>query len=167
MSGLRALRSRLAAMALSVALAVGLALPSGTFAVLPDEVLDDPVLEGRARDLSQLIRCLVCQNESIDTSNAELARELRLLVRERLSAGDSDQEVLDFLVARYGDFVLLQPRMTPANYLLWFGPAVLLLAGLAGVALYFRRRRPTAEGGLSAEEEARLARLIERERDAK
>lgn len=163
MNGFGAIRSWLA----TVALVMGLAVPAGAFAVLPDEVLDDPLLEGRARDLSQLIRCLVCQNESIDTSNADLARELRLLVRERLTAGDSDQEVLDFLVARYGDFVLLQPRMTPANYLLWFGPVVLLLLGLAGVALYFKRRQPSAEGGLSAEEEARLARLIEQERDAK
>jgi cytochrome c-type biogenesis protein CcmH len=148
-------------------LAIALVLPGGAFAVLPDEVLDDPVLEGRARDLSQLIRCLVCQNESIDTSNADLARELRLLVRERLSAGDSDQEVLDFLVARYGDFVLLQPRMTPANYLLWFGPLVLLLAGGAAVALYFRRRRPGVQAGLSEEEQARLAQLIDGEPDAK
>jgi len=163
MSRRRALRSWLAA----AALVVGLALPRGAFAVLPDEVLDDPVLEGRARELSQLIRCLVCQNESIDTSNADLARELRLLVRERLTAGDSDQEVLDFLVARYGDFVLLQPRMTPANYLLWFGPLVVLLLGGAGVALYFRRRKPRAEAGLSAEEQAKLARLIEEEPDAK
>lgn len=163
MSRRRALRSWLAA----AAMVVGLALPSGAFAVLPDEVLDDPVLEGRARELSQLIRCLVCQNESIDTSNADLARELRLLVRERLTAGDSDQEVLDFLVARYGDFVLLQPRMTPANYLLWFGPLVVLLLGGAGVALYFRRRKPSAEAGLSAEEQAKLARLIEEEPDAK
>ena len=166
MSRLRA-RSWLAALALAVALATGLTMPAGVYAVLPDEVLDDPALEGRARDLSQLIRCLVCQNESIDTSNADLARELRLLVRERLTAGDSDQEVLDYLVARYGDFVLLQPRMTPANYLLWFGPLVLLLLGGAGVALYFRRRQPRAEAGLSDEEQARLARLIEGEPDAK
>jgi cytochrome c-type biogenesis protein CcmH len=146
-----------------LALVLGLLAPAGASAVLPDEVLDDPVLEGRARDLSQLIRCLVCQNESIDTSNADLARELRILVRERLTAGDSDAEVLDFLVARYGDFVLLRPRMTPANYLLWFGPAVLLLVGLAGVVLYFRRRQPSTQSGLSAEEEARIARLIERD----
>jgi cytochrome c-type biogenesis protein CcmH len=150
-----------------LALVVGLLAPAGAAAVLPDEMLDDPALEGRARELSQLIRCLVCQNESIDTSNAELAHELRLLVRERLTAGDSDQEVLDFLVARYGDFVLLRPRMTPANYLLWFGPAALLLTGLGGVAVYFRRRRPDPQDGLSAEEEARIARLIERDRDAK
>ncbi len=150
-----------------LALVLGVLAPAGAAAVLPGEMLDDPVLEGRARELSQLIRCLVCQNESIDTSNAELAHELRLLVRERLTAGDSDDEVLDFLVARYGDFVLLRPRMTPANYLLWFGPAVLLLTGLGGVAFYFRRRRPDPQAGLSAEEEARIARLIERDRDAK
>jgi cytochrome c-type biogenesis protein CcmH len=129
-------------------------------------VLEDPVLEGRARDLSQLIRCLVCQNESIDTSNADLARELRILVRERLTAGDSDQEVLDFLVARYGDFVLLRPRMTPANYLLWFGPLLLLLIGLAGVVLYFRRRLPRPAQGLSAEEEAQIARLTGQDRES-
>ena len=98
-------------------------------AVQPDEVLDDPVLEERARALSAEIRCVVCQNESIDTSNAPLARDLRLLVRARLEAGDSDQEVLDYLVARYGDFVLLRPPVRPSTYLLWFGPALLL--GLA------------------------------------
>ena len=152
---------RFAALVLALALAALSAGPAG--AVLPDEVLDDPVLEARARELSREIRCVVCQNESIDTSNADLARELRILVRERLTAGDSDAEVLDFLVARYGDFVLLRPRMTPANYLLWFGPAAVLLFGLAGVALYFRRRQPSAEDGLSAEEEARIARLIEQD----
>jgi len=146
-----------------LALVLGLLVPAGAAAVLPDEMLDDPALEGRARELSQLIRCLVCQNETIDTSNADLARELRLLVRERLTAGDSDQEVLDFLVARYGDFVLLRPRMTPANYLLWFGPAALLLFGLGGVALHFRRRRPGAQASLSAEEQARIARLLEQD----
>ncbi len=146
-----------------LALVLGLLVPGAAAAVLPDEMLSDPVLEGRARALSRVIRCLVCQNESIDTSNADLARELRILVRERLTTGDSDPEVLDFLVARYGDFVLLRPRMTPANYLLWFGPAAVLLFGLAGVALYFRRRQPSTEDGLSAEEEARIARLIEQD----
>src|SRR3546814_6727246 len=90
---------------------------------------DPPVLEQRARDLSAEIRCVVCQNESIDSSNAEIARELRLLVRERLVAGNSDQQVLDYLVARYGDFVLLRPPMKPATYLLWFGPFLILLIG--------------------------------------
>ena len=149
-----------------LALILGLLAPAGAAAVLPDEVLDDPVLENRARALSRLIRCLVCQNESIDTSNADLARELRILVRERLTDGDSDAEVFDFLVARYGDFVLLRPRMKPANYLLWFGPAALLLFGAAGVTLYFRRRRPSSADGLSAEEEARVARLIGQDPDA-
>lgn len=147
-------------------LALGLLAPGGAAAVLPDEVLDDPALEGRARELSQLIRCLVCQNESIDTSNAPLARELRLLVRERLAAGDSNQEVLDFLVARYGDFVLLRPRLTPRNYLLWFGPVALLLIGLGAIALYFRRRQPDAQRRLSGEEEARIARLIAQDPNA-
>jgi cytochrome c-type biogenesis protein CcmH len=150
-----------------LALILVLLAPAGASAVQPDEMLADPVLEGRARDLSRLIRCLVCQNESIDTSNAELAGELRLLVRERLTAGDSDQEVLDYLVARYGDFVLLRPRLRPENYLLWFGPPALLLAGLAGVALYFRRRRPRVQVGLDAEEEARLACLLAQDPDAK
>lgn len=150
-----------------LALVLGLLVPAGAAAVLPDEVLEDPVLEGRARDLSQLIRCLVCQNESIDTSNADLARELRILVRERLTAGDGDQEVLDFLVARYGDFVLLKPRMTPANYLLWFGPFALVLAGLAGVVLFFRRRQPSPAERLTSEEEARLSRLTGRDADPK
>jgi cytochrome c-type biogenesis protein CcmH len=149
-----------------LALVLALLAPLAASAVLPDEVLDDPALESRARDLSQVIRCLVCQNESIDTSNAPLARELRLLVRERLTAGDSDQEVLDFLVARYGDFVLLRPPLSPRNYLLWFGPAALLLLGAGGVALYFRRRRPAAPAALSAEEQARIARLMTPERDA-
>jgi cytochrome c-type biogenesis protein CcmH len=162
MSPGRGLRSSLGILVLIL----GLLAPAGAAAVLPDEVLDDPVLENRARALSRLIRCLVCQNESIDTSNADLARELRILVRERLTDGDSDAEVFDFLVARYGDFVLLRPRMKPANYLLWFGPAALLLFGAAGVTLYFRRRRPSAVDGLSAEEEARVARLIGQDPDA-
>ena len=159
------MRQRLGSVSVLAGLVLMLVLlgPAAGFAVQPDEKLDDPVLEGRARELSHLIRCLVCQNESIDTSNAPLARELRLLVRERLTAGDSDQEVLHFLVARYGDFVLLRPRLTPANYLLWFGPAVLLLLGLGGIALYFRRRRPAKSQALSAEEEARLARLMEQD----
>lgn len=150
----------------ALALVLVLLAPAVAPAVQPDEMLDDPVLEGRARALSQLIRCLVCQNESIDTSNADLARELRLLVRERLTAGDSDQEVLDFLVARYGDFVLLRPRLRPENYLLWFGPPALLLIGLAAIALHFRRRRPRVEERLDAADEARLARLLKQDLDA-
>ena len=137
---------------------------SATWAVEPDEILDDPVLEARARELSREIRCLVCQNESIDSSNADLARELRILVRERLVAGDSDQDVLDFLVERYGAFVLLRPPMTPTTYLLWFGPFVFLLLGGIGVAFYLRSQRRThaavPDAPLSAEETARLQALL-------
>ena len=139
------------------------ALPAG--AVNPDEILEDPVLESRARELSAGIRCLVCQNESIDSSNADLARDLRVLVRERLLAGDSDQQVKDYLVARYGDFVLLSPPVRPGTYLLWFGPAIILLLGIGGVLLYFRRLRSepvtAAAAGLSESERARLAALLQ------
>lgn len=141
-----------------------LAVSAPALAVEPDEVLDDPVLEARARALSQELRCLVCQNESIDSSNADLARDLRVLVRERLVAGDSDAEVKDYLVARYGDFVLLDPPLRPRTYALWFGPAIVLLLGATGVAVYFRRRAAAPTAGpapLSAEEEARLQRLVD------
>ena len=159
MTGGAKLRARLRAAAVVLVL---LAPAGGALAVQPDEVLDDPVLEQRARALSKVIRCLVCQNESIDTSNAELARDLRILVRERLTAGDSDDQVLDYLVARYGEFVLLRPRMTPANYLLWFGPAVVLVLGGAGIALFLRSRQSaSAPCELNAEERARLARLLD------
>ncbi|MEM7221770.1 MAG: cytochrome c-type biogenesis protein [Pseudomonadota bacterium] len=144
-----------------LALAVLFLLAVPAAAVEPDEVLDDPALEARARTLSQEIRCLVCQNESIDSSNADLAKDLRIIVRERLVAGDSDQEVLDYLVARYGDYVLLRPPVKPGTYLLWFGPALLLALGVLSVAIYFRRRRPPQAAGLSAEEEARVATLMD------
>lgn len=140
-------------------------LSAPVVAVEPDEVLDDPALEARARDLSAEIRCLVCQNESIDSSNAPLARDLRVLVRERLVEGDSDREVFDYLVARYGDFVLLRPPMRPETYFLWFGPIVLLLLGTLGVGAYFiqqkRRAVSDAPSPLSAEEQAQLAALLE------
>lgn len=142
-------------------LAFALLLTAPALAVEPDEMLDDPVLEQRARDLSAEIRCVVCQNESIDSSNAEIARELRVLVRERLLAGDTDQQVLDYLVARYGDFVLLRPPVKPSTYLLWFGPFLILLIGAVAVVVYFRRQRTAAAPpALSVEEEARLARLL-------
>ena len=143
-------------------LVLSLLLTAPALAVEPSEMLDDPALEQRARDLSAVIRCVVCQNESIDSSNAEIAHELRLLVRERLVAGDSDQEVLDYLVARYGDFVLLRPPMKPSTYLLWFGPFAILLIGAVAVFVYFRRQRSAAAqpAALSPEEEARLARLL-------
>ena len=147
--------------ALLLVLSLLLAVPA--LAVEPSEMLDDPVLEQRARDLSAVIRCVVCQNESIDSSNAEIAHELRVLVRERLVAGDSDQEVLDYLVARYGDFVLLRPPVTPATYALWFGPLLLLLLAGIGVVVFLKRRRPEAAPAaapLDADEKKRLTALL-------
>ena len=133
------------------------------FAVQPDEVLADPALETRARTLSRELRCMVCQNQSIDDSDAPLARDLRVLVRERLTAGDSDRQVLDFLVVRYGEFVLLKPRLSWHTLLLWSAPPAVLIAGAFGLLLLARRRRPrdTAAdaGALTAEEQARLAAL--------
>ncbi len=140
------------------------AAPAG--AVNPDEMLDDPVLEARARDISTGLRCLVCQNQSIDNSNAGLARDLRLLVRERLVAGDSDDEVRAYIVARYGDFVLLRPPFKPETYFLWFGPGLILALGVIGVAVYLRRRPAASAHGfapLDPEEQARLARLLDDE----
>jgi cytochrome c-type biogenesis protein CcmH len=138
------------------------------WAVQPDEVLPDPALEARARSLSKELRCMVCQNQSIDDSAAPLARDLRLLVRERLTGGDSDQQVLDFLVARYGEFVLLKPRFAWHNALLWLGPPGVLAGG--GLVLLWtawrRSRRGAVRPGreveaLSSAEEARLARLLQ------
>ena len=135
------------------------------FAVQPDEVLDDPALEARARALSANLRCLVCRNESIDESNAELARDLRLLVRERLVAGDTDAETVAFIVDRYGEYVLLRPTATGSNLVLWIaGPAMLAVA-LAAAAVYVRRRRTAPEpaaAGLSPEEKARLDEILGR-----
>ncbi len=138
-------------------------LASPVLAVQPDEVLDDPALEERARDISAELRCLVCRNESIDESNAELARDLRLLVRERLVAGDSNAEVIDYVVDRYGEYVLLNPRATGANILLYAaGPAMLLVAlGIGGV--YLRRRRQATESpaeALSEDERTRLEEIM-------
>ncbi len=134
------------------------------WAVQPDEVLDDPVLESRARELSQELRCLVCRNESIDESNAELARDLRLLVRERLVAGDSNDEAIDFIVDRYGEYVLLKPTTTGANWLLWgAGPAMLLLAAGIGM-IYLRGRAKTPvrqEDELSSKEQERLRQILD------
>lgn len=134
------------------------------FAIEPSELLDDPVLEERARELSKNVRCLVCRNESIDESSADLARDLRILVRERLVAGDSDQEVIDFLVARYGEFVLLTPQKTGSNLLLWYaGPAMFLLSLVVAVG-YLRSRQNAKEVavvGLSKDEEARLKDLLD------
>jgi len=144
---------------------LGLALSPGgpAGAVQPDEMLADPALEARAREISAGIRCLVCQNESIDSSNADLAHDLRVLIRERLVAGDSDQDVRDFLVARYGDFVLLDPPVKPRTWILWFGPPAVLLLGAAGILVYFRRRAPSAARPgepLSAAERRRVDELL-------
>ncbi len=139
---------------------------SAACAVQPDEIMADPVKEARARDLSRELRCMVCQNQSIDDSEAPLARDLRLLVRERIAAGDSDAQVIDFLVARYGEFVLLKPRFNPHTLLLWLLPPLALAGG--GFALWvYGRRRPGAaladdqsSPKLSADEQARLERLM-------
>jgi cytochrome c-type biogenesis protein CcmH len=136
------------------------------YAVQPDEIMADPAKEARARDLSRELRCMVCQNQSIDDSDAPLARDLRLLVRERIATGDSDSQVIDFLVARYGEFVLLKPRFTLHTLLLWLLPPLALIGG--GLALWFYSRRRSNSGGatdpsalhLTEEEEARLERLL-------
>lgn len=137
-------------------------------AVEPDEMLADPALEARAREISKELRCLVCQNQSIDESDAQLARDLRLLVRERLETGDSDQAVLDYVVSRYGDFVLLAPPFKAATYALWIGPAVILaIGGVAVAAFYLRRRRTAATdrpAPLSEAEQRRLEALLSEDR---
>jgi cytochrome c-type biogenesis protein CcmH len=149
-----------------VAAAMVLLGASAACAVQPDEIMSDPALEARARDLSRELRCMVCQNQSIDDSEAPLARDLRLLVRERVATGDSDAQVLDFLVARYGEFVLLKPRFETHTLLLWLLPPLALLGG--GLALWVigRRRRQLARQenpaqALTPEEEARLAKLLD------
>lgn len=153
------MRRALAAALLSLTLAA-----TGALAVQPDEILKDPALEARARALSRELRCMVCQNQSIDDSDAPLARDLRVLVRDRLMAGDSDEAVLGYLTARYGDFVLLKPRFGWHTALLWLLPAILLAAGLAIVvagALRLSRRR-AEEAGLSADERERVEKLMDR-----
>jgi cytochrome c-type biogenesis protein CcmH len=148
-----------------LALAV-MAGSSAAYAVQPDEIMSDPAKESRARDLSRELRCMVCQNQSIDDSDAPLARDLRLLVRERIAAGDSDAQVLDFLVARYGEFVLLKPRLEPHTYLLWLLPPLALAGGGVALWMYSRRRTRSATAEdqslrqLTPEEEARLEQLI-------
>jgi len=131
---------------------------SASFAVSPDELLDDPVLEQRARDISAGLRCLVCQNQSIDDSDADLAKDLRVLVRERLVAGDSDEAVRQYLVDRYGEYVLLNPRLNEHTLLLWIAAPLLLLIGLI-VLLVMIRRPAIAQPGLSADERAALEAL--------
>ena len=139
-----------------------LTLLSPALAVTPDEMLKDPALEARARHLSQELRCMVCQNQSIDDSEAPLAHDLRVLVRDRLKEGDSDAQVLDFLVARYGEFVLLKPRLELRTLLLWGLPPLALAAGLAGLVMTMRRRRSVSavSDKLSAAEQHRLETLL-------
>ncbi len=140
------------------------ALAAVTFAanaVEPDEILSDPALEARARTISKQLRCLVCQNQSIDDSNADLARDLRILVRERIMQGDSDEVVIGFVADRYGDFVLLRPPFKAGTLVLWLGPPALLILGAAAVVLYFRRRRAAqAVAPLSADEQRRIDTLL-------
>jgi len=140
------------------------ALPPA-FAVQPDEILADPALEARARDLSRELRCMVCQNQSIDDSDAPLARDLRILVRERLKAGDSNDKVLDFLTARYGEFVLLKPRFSERTAFLWLAPAMILFFGGAAIAFALRRKRAAPAASpepLTADEMRRLEELARR-----
>ncbi len=161
-------RRRMPAALMLAVLMLGLAAPAvpllapPAFAVQPDEVLRDPKLERRARALSAELRCMVCQNQSIDDSDAPLARDLRLLVRERLVAGDSDRQVRDFMVSRYGEFVLLRPVMSWRNALLWATPVIVLVLGALAVVVARRRSVPPPGEpfGLSPEEEAHLRRLV-------
>ena len=150
--------------------------PPAAVAVEPGERLDDPVLEARARDISKGLRCLVCQNQSIDDSDAGLARDLRVLVRERLSGGETNDQVIAYVTARYGDYVLLKPPVKPATYVLWFGPPALFALGVLVVVIYVRRLRSrraasaaAAESGavpLSDVERTRLARLLDEDPDS-
>jgi cytochrome c-type biogenesis protein CcmH len=154
---------RQAGSGLGIAAALALFLAAApALGVQPDEIMRDPAQEARARELSRDLRCMVCQNQSIDDSDAPLARDLRLLVRERIAAGDSNAQVIDFLVARYGEFVLLRPRVGPQTLLLWFLPPALLLAGLVALVVTLRRRRgvePVAAPALTEAERAQLQRL--------
>jgi len=158
------LHRRLTRFLLLAILAIGLAAPQAN-ALQPDELLDDPVLEQRAREISAGLRCLVCQNQSIDDSDAPLARDLRVLVRERLEAGDTNADVESFVVARYGDFVLLRPPMNAYTIILWAAPALVLLAGAIGIFITVRRRRVVRTvPALNEQEREALERILDRER---
>ncbi|MEM7686151.1 MAG: cytochrome c-type biogenesis protein [Pseudomonadota bacterium] len=143
-----------------IVLSLALFLATPTYAVQPDEILEDPALEERAREISKELRCLVCRNESIDDSSASLARDLRLLVRERLVEGDSDAEVKTYLVDRYGEFVLLKPIFSMANAALWIAGPLLFVIGLIVSLYYIRARRPETPQTLSEEERAELDRIL-------
>jgi len=154
------MRFRRSPLVLFLAIALLATLPA--HAVEPDEVLQDPALEARAREISEGLRCLVCQNQSIDDSGAPLAKDLRLLVRERLKAGDSNQQIVDFIVARYGEFVLLKPRFETHTLVLWLATPAVFLAALLIIALAFRRRRAEAQNPapLNIAEKRQLKRLL-------
>jgi cytochrome c-type biogenesis protein CcmH len=147
----------------AVGLLLALVWSGAAYAVLPNEVLQDPALEARARLLSEELRCMVCQNQSIDMSDAELAHDLRVLVRERLVAGDNDVQVLDYVVARYGEFVLLKPRFSLRNGLLWGAPLILLLCG--GVVMFYaaRNRRVSDVPALTAKENEALEEILRKD----
>ncbi len=145
-------------LSLSFAVALLLATQALTWAVQPNEILSDPALEARARALSAELRCLVCQNESIDESHADLARDLRLLIRERIVQGQSNAEIRDFLVSRYGDFILLNPPFKPTTWLLWLSPVMILLLG-GWAIMQATGRRPIPPAPLTADEERQLKAL--------
>jgi cytochrome c-type biogenesis protein CcmH len=149
-----------------LSLAMSCLAPFGARAVQPDQVLPDPALEARARAISKGLRCLVCQNQSIDDSDAPLAKDLRLLVRERLKAGDSDEQVIDFVVARYGEFVLLKPRLSEHTLLLWFATPLVFGGALLLIWIAYRRRKAAtqAPAPLSEGEKKRLERLLDESR---
>jgi cytochrome c-type biogenesis protein CcmH len=147
--------------ALFVAVSLALLCAGAAHAVEPNERLADPVLEARARAISKELRCLVCQNESIDDSAADLAHDLRVLLRERIADGDTDKQAIQYLVARYGNFVLLRPPVLPATYVLWFGPLALLVIGALGTFLYLRRRVPAEALPLSDAERRRVDQLLD------
>jgi cytochrome c-type biogenesis protein CcmH len=149
-----------------LALIAALLFSGSAFAVQPDEVLKDPVLEKRARTISAGLRCLVCQNQSIDDSDAQLAKDLRLLVRERLVAGDTNDEVENFLVQRYGEFVLLKPTFGTHTLLLWLTPALVLVLGGLGAYAAMRRRPQPAAASLDEEERKALENLLKRDQGA-
>jgi len=149
-------------MRIVLAFLAALILCGQALAVQPDEVMKDPVLEHRAREISAGLRCMVCQNQSIDDSDAQLARDLRLLVRERLAAGDTDRQVRDFLVQRYGEFVLLKPTFSAHNLLLWLAPLLVLICGAIGAFIHLRRR-PRASATLDENERRALEALLKRD----
>jgi cytochrome c-type biogenesis protein CcmH len=149
---------------------ISITMMSPAYAVNPDEILEDPALEARARVVGKELRCLVCQNQSIDDSDADLARDLRVLVRERITQGDSNEEVIDYVVSRYGDFVLLNPPFKLKTYALWFGPWVILVFGVVVIWLFYRRRHTAFSEGnatansLNEKEAMRLKKVMEEDK---